>query len=167
MTVMLTVQLRLNDLLKKHRENRTETTPPEFREAVESFNADLADVSTMKTSSMGYPLDCLPKAATNTAGAKAVVEVGQAQLAIHLVVTDSMFPQAENNGIGKKVGSCVFCCRAVHTSACPTFIGGSPFDCATVVAFNTARRQTDFCTYPASGDGLESCSCQPGNRTRR
>jgi integrase len=60
-TVWTTAQLRLNDFLKKHRENRNKIGPPKFSEAVEYFKSDLASDSTMKASSKGYRLDCLQK----------------------------------------------------------------------------------------------------------
>ena len=60
-TVWTTAHLRLNDFLKKHRENRNKIDPPKFSEAVEIFKADLASDSTMKASSKGYRLECLQK----------------------------------------------------------------------------------------------------------
>ena len=54
-------QLRLNDFLKEHRENRNKVDAPTFKEAVELFKAELASDSTIKTSSKGYRLGCLLK----------------------------------------------------------------------------------------------------------
>jgi hypothetical protein len=45
--VWSTAQLRLNDFLKEHRENRNQADPPKFSEAVEPFKAQLASDSTM------------------------------------------------------------------------------------------------------------------------
>jgi integrase len=60
-TVWTTAQLRLNDFLKEHRENRNQVDAPKFSEAVELFKKDLADDSTMKLRSKGYRLDCIAK----------------------------------------------------------------------------------------------------------
>jgi hypothetical protein len=40
-TVWSTAQLRLNDFLKEHRENRNNVDPPKFKEAVELFKTEL------------------------------------------------------------------------------------------------------------------------------
>jgi hypothetical protein len=60
-TVWTTAQLRLNDFLKKHRENRNHVDPPKFSEAVDFFKTELTNDSTLKLSSKGYRLDCLQK----------------------------------------------------------------------------------------------------------
>jgi hypothetical protein len=60
-TVWTTAQLKLNDFLKEHRENRNKVDPPKFSEAVELFKAELASDSTIKPRSKGYRLDCLHK----------------------------------------------------------------------------------------------------------
>ena len=54
-SVWSTAQLRLNDLLKEHRENRHNVDAPAFKEAVELFKAELASDSTIKARSKGYP----------------------------------------------------------------------------------------------------------------
>ena len=46
-TVWSTAQLKLNDLLKEHRENRDEADPPKFSEAVEIFKRELANDTTI------------------------------------------------------------------------------------------------------------------------
>ena len=56
-----TAQLRRNDCLKEHRENRNKVEPPKFSEAVDLFKAELASDSTMKASSKEYRLDCITK----------------------------------------------------------------------------------------------------------
>ena len=60
-TVWTTAQLRLNDFLKEHRENRNKFDPPKFCEAVDLFKAELASDSTMKASSKEYRADCITK----------------------------------------------------------------------------------------------------------
>ena len=56
-----TAQLRLNDFLKEHRENRNKVDPPKFSEAVELFKTELASDSTMKDSSKEYHFGCVMK----------------------------------------------------------------------------------------------------------
>ena len=60
-SVWTTAQLRLNDFLKEHRENRNKVDAPTFKDAVELFKAELASDSTIKASSKGYRLGCLLK----------------------------------------------------------------------------------------------------------
>jgi hypothetical protein len=60
-SVWTTAQLRLNDFLKEHRENRNKNDPPKFSEAVELFKAQLASDTTMEPRSKGYRLECLRK----------------------------------------------------------------------------------------------------------
>jgi hypothetical protein len=40
-TVWITAQLKRNDFLKEHRENRNKIEPPKFSEAVERFKVEL------------------------------------------------------------------------------------------------------------------------------
>lgn len=60
-TVWSTAQLRLNDFLKEHRENRNHVDPPKFKEAVELFKTELESDSTIKPRSKGYRLGCILK----------------------------------------------------------------------------------------------------------
>jgi len=60
-TVWSTAQLRLNDFLKEHRENRNKVDAPTFKEALELFKAELASDSTMKPRSKEYRLGCVLK----------------------------------------------------------------------------------------------------------
>jgi integrase len=60
-TVWTTAQLKLNDFLKEHRENRNKVDPPKISEAVGLFKAELASDSTMKPRSKEYRLGCLQK----------------------------------------------------------------------------------------------------------
>ncbi|MCX6922441.1 MAG: site-specific integrase [Verrucomicrobia bacterium] len=60
-SVWTTAQLRLNDFLKEHRENRNKVDAPTIKEAVELYKTELASDSTIKASSKGYRHDCIVK----------------------------------------------------------------------------------------------------------
>jgi integrase len=60
-TVWSTAQLKLNDFLKEHRENRNKVDPPKFSEAVELFKRELEHDTTLKPQSKKYRLWCLGK----------------------------------------------------------------------------------------------------------
>ena len=60
-SVWTTAQLRLNDFLKEHRENRNKVDPPKFKEAVELLKGELEGDSTMKPRSKEYRLGCIQK----------------------------------------------------------------------------------------------------------
>ena len=60
-TVWSTAQLRLNDFLKEHRENRNKVDPPRFSEAAEMFKRELEHDTTIKPQSKRYRLWCLGK----------------------------------------------------------------------------------------------------------
>ncbi len=60
-TVWTTAQLRLNDFLKEHRENRNRIDPPKFSEAVELFKRELEHDTAIKPQSKKYRLWCLGK----------------------------------------------------------------------------------------------------------
>lgn len=60
-TVWSTAQLRLNDFLKEHRENRNRVDPPKFGEAVELFKRELESDTGIKPQSKRYRLWCLGK----------------------------------------------------------------------------------------------------------
>jgi hypothetical protein len=60
-TVWITAQLRLNDFLKEHRENKNRVDPPKFSEAVELFKRELEHDTTIKPQSKKYRLWCLGK----------------------------------------------------------------------------------------------------------
>ena len=64
-SVWSTAQLRLNDFLKEHRENRNKVEPPEFSEVVELFKQELANDTTIKPRSKEYRLLCLQKIQTS------------------------------------------------------------------------------------------------------
>jgi integrase len=59
--VWTTAQLRLNDFLKEHRENRNRIDPPKFSEAVELFKREVEHDTTIKPQSKQYRLWCLGK----------------------------------------------------------------------------------------------------------
>ena len=54
-TVWSTAQLRLNDFLKEHRENRNKVDPPKFSEAVELFQRELEHDTTIKPQQQTIP----------------------------------------------------------------------------------------------------------------
>lgn len=60
-TVWTTAQLKLNQFLKEHRENRNKVDPPKFSEAVELFKRELEHDTTIKPQSKKYRLWCLGK----------------------------------------------------------------------------------------------------------
>ena len=60
-TVWTTAQLKLNDFLKEHRENRNKVDPPKFSEAVELFKQELEHDMSLKPQSRKYRLWCLGK----------------------------------------------------------------------------------------------------------
>ena len=60
-SVWSTAQLRLNDFLKEHRENRNKVDPPKFSEAVELFKRELKNDTSIKPQSKKYRLWCLGK----------------------------------------------------------------------------------------------------------
>jgi len=60
-TVWSTAQLKLNDFLKEHRENRNKVAAPKFSEAVELFKRELEQNTTIKPRSKEYRLLCLQK----------------------------------------------------------------------------------------------------------
>jgi integrase len=60
-TVWTTAQLRLNEFLKDHRENRNKVDPPKFGEAVEDYKQELAADVNMKPGSREYRLGCITK----------------------------------------------------------------------------------------------------------
>ncbi len=60
-TVWTTAQLRLNDFLKEHRENRNKVDAPKFSEAIELFERDLMADMHMKPRSKGYRQGCILK----------------------------------------------------------------------------------------------------------
>jgi hypothetical protein len=60
-TVWTTAQLRLNDFLKEHWENRNRVDPPKFSEAVELSKRELEHDTTIKQQSKEYRLWCLGK----------------------------------------------------------------------------------------------------------
>ncbi len=60
-SVWSTAQLRLNDFLKEHRENRNKVDPPKFSEVVEVFKQELESDNTIKPRSKEYRLLCLQK----------------------------------------------------------------------------------------------------------
>jgi len=64
-SVWSTAQLRLNDFLKRHRENRNKVDPPRFSEAVELFKQELENDTTIKPRSKEYRLLCLQKIQTS------------------------------------------------------------------------------------------------------
>lgn len=63
--VWSTAQLRLNDFLKKHRENRNKVDAPKFSEVVELFKQELENDTTIKPRSKEYRLLCLQKIQTS------------------------------------------------------------------------------------------------------
>jgi integrase len=63
--VWSTAQLRLNDFLKRHRENRDKVDPPKFAEVVELFKRELEHDATIKPRSKEYRLLCLQKIQTS------------------------------------------------------------------------------------------------------
>jgi integrase len=63
-TVWSTAQLRLNDFLKLHRENRNQVDPPKFCDAVEAFKQELEHDTVIKPRSKEYRLTCLKKIET-------------------------------------------------------------------------------------------------------
>ncbi len=67
-SVWSTAQLRLNDFLKEHRENRNKVEPPKFSEVVELFKQELANDTTIKPRSKEYRLLCLQKIQTSWPG---------------------------------------------------------------------------------------------------
>lgn len=60
-SVWTTAQLRLNDFLKEHRENRSKVAAPKFSEALEIYERELKAETNMKPRSKGYRLDCIKK----------------------------------------------------------------------------------------------------------
>src|ERR1035441_2699033 len=64
-SVWSTAQLRLNDFLKEHRENRNKVEPPKFSEVVELFKQELENDTTIKPRSKEYRLLCLQKIQTS------------------------------------------------------------------------------------------------------
>jgi len=60
-TVWSTAQLRLNDFLKEHRENRNRVEAPKFSDVVELFKQELDNDTTIKPRSKEYRLLCLRK----------------------------------------------------------------------------------------------------------
>ena len=60
-TVWTNAQLKLNDFLKEHRENRNRVDPPKFSEAVEMFKQELEHDTGIKPQSRKYRLWCLGK----------------------------------------------------------------------------------------------------------
>jgi len=60
-TVWSIAQLRLNDFLKEHRENRNKLDSPRFSEALELFKHDLMANPNMKPRSKEYRLGCIQK----------------------------------------------------------------------------------------------------------
>ncbi len=60
-TAWTTAQLRLNDFLKKQRENRNKINPPKFSEAVEIFKGQLEHDTAVKPQSRKYRFWCLGK----------------------------------------------------------------------------------------------------------
>ena len=60
-TTWTTAKLRLVDFLKAQNENRNNIEVPTFKEALESFKAELESDSTIKLSSKGYRLGCILK----------------------------------------------------------------------------------------------------------
>ena len=69
-TVWSTAQLRLNDFLKEHRENRNRVDPPKFGEAVELFKRELESDTGIKPQSKRYRLWCLGKSTRFTVEAR-------------------------------------------------------------------------------------------------
>ena len=63
--VWSTAQLRLNDFLKQHRENRNKVDAPKFSEVVELFKQELENDMTIKPRSKEYRLLCLQKIQTS------------------------------------------------------------------------------------------------------
>jgi integrase len=64
-SVWSTAQLRLNDFLKEHRENRNKVEPSKFSEVVELFKQELENDTTIKPRSKEYRLLCLQKIQTS------------------------------------------------------------------------------------------------------
>jgi hypothetical protein len=60
-SVWTTAQLKLNDFLKEHRENRDKVDVPKFIEAVETFKRELENETSIKPQSKKYRLWCLGK----------------------------------------------------------------------------------------------------------
>jgi hypothetical protein len=60
-TVCTTAQLKLNDFLKEHRENRNKFDPPKFSEALEIYERELDADANMKPRSKGYRRGCILK----------------------------------------------------------------------------------------------------------
>jgi integrase len=60
-TVWTTAQLRLNDFLKEHRENRNRVAAPKFREAMEIYERELNVDANLKPGSRGYRQGCIQK----------------------------------------------------------------------------------------------------------
>jgi integrase len=67
-TVWSTAQLRLNDFLKEHRENRNRVDPPKIGVAVDQFKRELEGDATIKPRSKEYRLLCLHKIQTTWPG---------------------------------------------------------------------------------------------------
>ena len=63
-TIWSTVQLRLVDFLKAHRESRERVPSPKFSEAVDRFTREIAADSVLKPKSKEYRLLCLKKIRT-------------------------------------------------------------------------------------------------------
>ena len=61
LSLQTTAQLKLNGFLKAQRENRNKIDPPKFSEAVELFDNELADDSTMKPRGKERRVDCITK----------------------------------------------------------------------------------------------------------
>jgi len=60
-TVWSTAQLKLNDFLKEHRENRNKVDPSKFSETVEQFKQELEHDTSIKPRSKEYRETCLQK----------------------------------------------------------------------------------------------------------
>jgi mRNA-degrading endonuclease RelE of RelBE toxin-antitoxin system len=79
--VWTVAQLRLNDFLKEHRENRSRVDPPKFDEVADWFKQELENDTTIKLRSKEYRLLCLLKIQTTVTMARMWPKPARVQVA--------------------------------------------------------------------------------------